>query len=111
MRAQQHIVHRTCLIHEAHNCLCVPIDSDQHVMSTLSHLLDFYDRQRAEAGLKGASCCICWAHHSYLGDARHTVVARLGEWNVGQSAREQWGLERCQSIGLTTYDGTVSAAK
>ena len=86
-------------------CLC------QHMTTTIEHLLRYHDQQRAAAGLSGPSRGIVWAHNSHLGDARHTVVSRSREWNVGQLVREQYGMAATFNIGFTTYDGTVSAAK
>ena len=51
-----------------------------------------------------------WAHNSHLGDARATDMAARGEWNVGQLARELYG-QRVYSIGFSTYEGTVTAAR
>ena len=50
-----------------------------------------------------------WAHNSHLGDARATEIGERGEINVGQLLRERYG-PAAQSIGFTTYDGTVTAA-
>jgi erythromycin esterase-like protein len=50
-----------------------------------------------------------WAHNSHLGDARVTEMGDRGEINVGQLLRERYGAD-AQSIGFTTYDGTVTAA-
>ena len=81
------------------------------MVSTVSQLLQYYDRQRAAAGLTGPSRGVLWAHNSHLGDARHTEVRRAREWNVGQLVREQYGLAQCFNVGFTTFDGTVSAAR
>lgn len=81
------------------------------MVSTVSYLLHYYDRQRAAAGMKGQSRGMMWAHNSHLGDARYTVVSRAREWNVGQLVREQYGMDNSFNIGFTTYDGTVSAAR
>jgi erythromycin esterase-like protein len=50
-----------------------------------------------------------WAHNSHLGDARATEMGERGEINVGQLLRERYGPD-AQSIGFTTYDGTVTAS-
>lgn len=52
---------------------------------------------------------VIWAHNSHLGDARATEMGERGEWNVGQLLRERHG-EDVFSVGLTTYEGTVTAA-
>ena len=52
---------------------------------------------------------VIWAHNSHLGDARATQMGRAGELNVGQLVRERYG-SQAVLVGLTTYDGTVSAA-
>ena len=36
-------------------------------------------------------------------------MGRVGEWNIGQLIRENYG-DECRSIGFTTYSGTVTAA-
>lgn len=50
-----------------------------------------------------------WAHNSHLGDARATEMGERGELNVGQLLRERYGAD-VQSIGFTTFDGSVTAA-
>ena len=50
-----------------------------------------------------------WAHNSHLGDARATEMGERGELNLGQLLRERYGSD-AQSIGFTTYDGTVTAS-
>lgn len=51
-----------------------------------------------------------WEHNIHLGDARATCMAGRGQNNVGQLARERYG-NRCALIGMTTYEGTVTAAQ
>jgi erythromycin esterase-like protein len=76
---------------------------DAHMAETLVALLSHHGKgARAKA--------VVWAHNSHLGDARATDMARRGEWNVGQLARELLG-ERVYSIGFSTYSGTVTAAQ
>ena len=84
---------------------------DQHMVTTVQHLLRYHDERRKKANLQGPSRCILWAHNSHLGDCRATALARQGEWNVGQLVREQRGLPQSFSVGFTTYAGTVSAAQ
>ena len=91
--------------------LCLYVRVCQHMVSVISHLLQYYDRQRVASGLRGCARGVVWAHNSHLGDARHTVVKRSREWNVGQLVREQYGLAGSFNIGFTTFDGTVSAAR
>ena len=76
---------------------------DAHMTETLVALLGHYGRH-------GNAKAVVWAHNSHLGDARATDMARRGEWNVGQLARELFG-ERVYSIGFTTFAGTVTAAR
>jgi erythromycin esterase-like protein len=52
---------------------------------------------------------VVWAHNSHLGDARATELSRRGEVNLGQLVRERHPGETLL-VGLTTYDGTVTAA-
>jgi len=75
---------------------------DAHMTETLVALLGHYGQGTAKA--------VVWAHNSHLGDARATDMAKRGEWNVGQLARELFG-DRVYSIGFSTYSGTVSAAR
>ena len=53
---------------------------------------------------------VVWAHNSHLGDARFTDMRRRREINLGQLAREHWGMGEVRLIGLTTSRGTVTAA-
>jgi erythromycin esterase-like protein len=49
--------------------------------------------------------------HRFISIDRATEYKReTGEWNIGQLARERFGLENTFNIGFTTYSGTVSAA-
>jgi erythromycin esterase-like protein len=50
-----------------------------------------------------------WAHNSHLGDASATEMGDLGEWNVGQLARDRWG-DEAVLVGFSTARGTVTAA-
>jgi erythromycin esterase-like protein len=75
---------------------------DAHMTETLVALLSHY-------GEDTPAKAVVWAHNSHLGDARATDMARRGEWNVGQLARELLG-ERVYSIGFSTHSGTVTAA-
>lgn len=76
---------------------------DRHMMETLQGLLVFLDRTNPHARV------VVWAHNSHLGDARATEVGQLGELNLGQLAREQYGAGAVL-VGFTTYTGTVTAA-
>jgi erythromycin esterase-like protein/predicted phosphoribosyltransferase len=76
---------------------------DRHMVDTLSELLRFLDRSRPGARV------VVWAHNSHLGDARATAMGQIGELNVGQLAREQFGLAAVL-VGFTTHAGTVTAA-
>jgi len=75
---------------------------DSHMASTLERLLGHLDRP-------GKTRAVVWAHNSHVGDARRTSMGRRGEHNVGQLARQRYGLG-AQLIGFTTFEGTVSAA-
>ena len=76
---------------------------DAHMTETLVALLSHY-------GEGTPAKAVVWAHNSHLGDARATDMAARGEWNVGQLARELYG-QRVYSIGFSTYEGTVTAAR
>lgn len=77
---------------------------DRHMASTLERLADHLDRRSPGAKI------VVWEHNSHLGDARATDALARGQLNVGQLARERWGSD-AYSIGYTTYDGTVTAAR
>jgi erythromycin esterase-like protein len=76
---------------------------DTHMMETLERLRVHLDRRW------GAARVVVWAHNSHVGDASATQLARAGELNVGQLARERFG-DEVRLIGQTTYEGTVTAA-
>jgi erythromycin esterase-like protein len=75
---------------------------DRHMMDTLETLIEHATSDTARV--------VVWAHNSHLGNAEATSMARLGELNLGQLARERYGPE-CWSIGMTTHDGTVTATR
>jgi len=77
---------------------------DAHMTETLVALLGHYGKNGATPK------AVVWAHNSHLGDARATDMARRGEWNVGQLARELFG-DRVYSIGFSTFAGHVTAAR
>lgn len=76
-----------------------------------THMADMFDAlMKYLATLNGTKPRIAvWAHNSHLGDARATEMGERGELNLGQLLRERYGSD-AQSIGFTTYDGTVTAA-
>ena len=76
---------------------------DRHMAGTLDALVEHLDRQAPRARV------VVWEHNSHVGDARATEMHARGELNVGQLARQRYGAE-CLLIGLTTFDGTVTAA-
>jgi erythromycin esterase-like protein len=76
---------------------------DRHMAGTLDALLEHLDRRLGHAKV------VVWEHNSHVGDARATSMAVRGELNVGQLARQRYGNE-CLIVGLTTYDGRVTAA-
>ncbi len=73
---------------------------DTHMLDTLKRIL--------EARGEGAKAII-WAHNSHIGDARATGMGAMGQINLGQLAREEWGQEAVL-IGFGTDRGTVTAA-
>ena len=74
---------------------------DTHMFDTLKRVL--------EAHGQGAKAVI-WAHNSHIGDARATGMGAMGEINLGQLAREEWG-DAAVLIGFGTDRGTVTAAR
>lgn len=61
-----------------------------------------------EAHAAGQPKIVVWAHNSHIGDARATESRRLGEWNIGQLARERHA-DEVTLFGFSTYDGSVTA--
>jgi len=76
---------------------------DRHMAGTLDALLEHLDRRL------GHTKVVVWEHNSHVGDARATAMAARGELNVGQLARQRYGAD-CLNVGMTTYDGRVTAA-
>jgi erythromycin esterase-like protein len=76
---------------------------DSHMAETLQAL----EKHLGAAG--GPPKMIVWAHNSHLGDASATEMGDIGEWNVGQLARDRWGNEALL-VGFSTHHGTVTAA-
>jgi erythromycin esterase-like protein len=77
---------------------------DRHMAATLDALLDHFDRGGRRTKV------VVWEHNSHIGDARATAMSVRGELNVGQLARQRYGEHAVALIGLTTYDGQVTAA-
>jgi erythromycin esterase-like protein len=76
---------------------------DSHMAETLDALLEHLDRPRRPAKV------VVWAHNSHVGDARHTEMGWHGQLTLGELARERHGGDAFL-VGLTTYEGTVTAA-
>jgi len=73
---------------------------DRHMFDTLEMLL---------AGGGSNARAVVWAHNSHVGNAAATEMARYGEYNLGQLARERFGAEAFL-VGFGTDHGTVAAA-
>jgi erythromycin esterase-like protein len=76
---------------------------DSHMAETLDALFDYLDQPRLPSKV------VVWAHNSHVGDARHTEMGRQGQLTLGQLARERYEAN-AYLVGLTTYEGTVTAA-
>ncbi len=76
---------------------------DRHMADTLERLAAHLDRHN------GRTRVVVWEHNSHVGDARMTEMGARGELNVGQLARQRRGADAIL-VGLTTYEGTVTAA-
>ena len=76
---------------------------DSHMVETLEAL------EKHLNGLGGAARMVVWAHNSHLGDASATEMGDMGEWNVGQLARDRW-CDDAMLVGFSTHRGTVTAA-
>lgn len=77
---------------------------DRHMVDVLVSLIEHLSQVN---GIPAK--LVVWEHNSHVGDARATEVGGHGELTVGQLVRERYG-EQCRLIGMTTYDGTVTAA-
>jgi erythromycin esterase-like protein len=77
---------------------------DRHMAATLDAVLDHLDRRN------GHTKAVVWKHNSHIGDARATGMGARGELNVGQLARQRYGTHAVALLGMTTYDGEVTAA-
>ena len=73
---------------------------DSHMFDTLGRVLDFSGPE---------SRAVIWAHNSHIGDASATELGWMGEHNIGQLCREQYG-PGAYLIGFGTDHGTVAAA-
>lgn len=71
-------------------------------METLDRLLHHHGK-----GSKG----IVWEHNTHIGDARATDMKRAGMVNIGQLAREQYGINKVYLVGFGSYQGTVIAGE
>jgi erythromycin esterase-like protein len=76
---------------------------DSHMVETLQAL----EKHLAARG--GKPKMVVWAHNSHLGDASATEMGDMGEWNVGQLARDRWDGDAVL-VGFSTNRGTVTAA-
>ena len=75
---------------------------DEHMIETLDGLLQFHgDKAKA----------IVWAHNTHIGDARATPMHDAGMVNLGQLAREKYGLAKVYLVGFSSYEGTVLAGE
>jgi erythromycin esterase-like protein len=77
---------------------------DQHMAESFNALAAYLAKR-----FNRLAKIVIWAHNSHLGDARATEMSELGEVNLGQLLREQYG-STVYSIGFSTYTGTVTAA-
>jgi erythromycin esterase len=75
---------------------------DTHMMETLDRLLKFHGSK---------SRAIVWEHNTHIGDARATDMKRAGMVNIGQLAREQYGVNKVYLVGFGSYRGSVIAGE
>ncbi len=75
---------------------------DTHMMETLDRLLKFHEAK---------SKAIVWEHNTHIGDARATDMKRAGMVNIGQLAREQYGVNKVYLVGFGSYQGSVIAGE
>ncbi|WP_422771537.1 erythromycin esterase family protein [Plantactinospora sp. WMMC1484] len=74
---------------------------DTHMAETLDRLLDRYGPDAR---------AVVWAHNTHVGDARATDMAGGGMVNIGQLARERYGVDDVLLVGFGSYQGSVVAA-
>ena len=72
-----------------------------------AHMFDVLQSVLAHRGEDAKA--VVWAHNSHVGDARATEMGARGELNIGQLAKEAFGLA-AYTIGFGTHHGTVAAA-
>jgi len=75
---------------------------DRHMMETLDRLMEFHG-----VNAKG----IVWEHNTHIGDARATGMRRAGMINIGELAREEYGIEEIYLAGFSSYQGSVIAGE
>ncbi len=75
---------------------------DRHMMETLDRLLRFHGDKA-----KG----IVWEHNTHIGDARATNMKHAGMINIGQLAREEYGINKVYLVGFGCYQGSVIAGE
>jgi erythromycin esterase-like protein len=75
---------------------------DTHMFETLTSLMNHLSPQ-------GDAKIVVWAHNSHIGNASATELGRVGEFNIGQLAKERFK-DFATLIGFSTYTGTVTAA-
>lgn len=54
---------------------------------------------------------VVWAHNSHIGDSFFTQHVQENQVNLGQLAREHFGVENTFIVGFSTNTGTVRAAR
>ena len=74
----------------------------RHFFEAVKRLMDYYGEDA-----RG----IAWAHNTHIGDARATDMARGGQFNIGQLARQHWGADHVAALGFGTHRGTVMAGR
>ncbi|NEX61120.1 erythromycin esterase family protein [Noviherbaspirillum galbum] len=78
---------------------------DTHMLETLEALRDYLSARKGRPAR-----IVVWAHNSHIGDARSTEMGWEGQLNLGQLARERFGMDDTFLLGFTTHGGTVTAA-
>ncbi|ERP31916.1 erythromycin esterase family protein [Chitinivibrio alkaliphilus] len=74
----------------------------KHFFSTTEQLRDFHGSE---------SRGIVWAHNTHVGDARATIMAQVGQVNIGSVARERLGDSAVRILGFATSEGEVIAGR
>jgi erythromycin esterase-like protein len=79
---------------------------DTAMLEAIKHALKYQSSRNQETPK-----VVVWAHNSHIGDSSYTQHAQENQVNLGQLAREHFGIKNTFIVGFSTDTGTVRAAK